>query len=108
LDVIAISIYIIGAMIFLTCLLICYNPHDDTAAQLIKTGVLVEKRGGASSGRRASSPRQPQQQQRRQTRGGSAASRKGPTGPSRGHQKGGRGAPPRGHKGSNAAGHNRL
>mmetsp|Transcript_18832 Transcript_18832/g.39193 ORF Transcript_18832/g.39193 Transcript_18832/m.39193 type:complete len:310 (-) Transcript_18832:66-995(-) len=44
LDVIAIVLYVIGVMIFLTCLLICYNPHDDTKAQLIKTGVLVEVR----------------------------------------------------------------
>ncbi|GMI39289.1 hypothetical protein TrCOL_g1825 [Triparma columacea] len=110
LDIIAVAIYIIGAMIFLTCLLICYNPHDDTAAQLIKTGVLVEKRVPKSSPRK-------QQQQRRQTRGGSASSRQGPTGPARGHRGSNavRKPPPRGHRSSNAShgsngppGHNRL
>ena len=62
LEVLETVVYILVAMIFLTCLLICYNPADDERKQLEKTGVLVEKApqgkkpssGGSGSGRRRS------------------------------------------------------
>ena len=40
---IQVTTYITACMIFLTCLLICYNPRDDVTEELIKTGLFVEK-----------------------------------------------------------------
>ena len=38
--------WVILVVLFLTCLLICYRPRDDLTEELIKTGVVVEKRKG--------------------------------------------------------------
>ncbi|GMH49917.1 hypothetical protein TL16_g00651 [Triparma laevis f. inornata] len=43
-DIIKFVVYVLLAMIFLTGLLICYNPQDDVSQQLVKTGVMVETR----------------------------------------------------------------
>ncbi len=36
-------VYALIAVVFLTCLLICYNPRDNLSEELIKTGVIVAK-----------------------------------------------------------------
>ena len=42
--------YVVSAIIFLTCLLICYRPGDGTQEELIKTGVVVAKTKGEVQG----------------------------------------------------------
>jgi hypothetical protein len=64
-DIIKLVMYVLGAMIFLTGLLICYNPHDDVSQQLVKTGVMVETRR----------EKKPAQDRRKSTRGGTHHSR---------------------------------